>query len=131
MAKAAEVPFDKVDQKDINDNLKAATAMKKSLDGALKEKDDLMRLFKTEMKKLETSEDSLERMVKNAFSVCEYHEALKTQINSKKIDPKLVEDTNARVKTFQGQVERTMEPDFEKELKKFETFLDEFKQLLK
>ncbi len=125
------MPFDKIDQKDINENLKTAGAMKKSLDAALKEKDDVLRLFKAEMKKLETSEDDLARMVKNAFSACQNQETLKTQIEGGKIDPKQERDVNRRVQAFQDAVARDFEPEFEKEFKKFQTFLDEFKQLLK
>ncbi|HVB66466.1 MAG TPA: hypothetical protein VNE67_01250 [Acetobacteraceae bacterium] len=125
------MPFDKIDQKDINENLKTAGTMKKSLDAAVKEKDDLLRLFRTELKKLEGSEESLASMVKNSFSVCDYQETLKKQIEGNKIDPKLERDVNRRIKDFEDKVARDFEPAFEKELKKFETFLDEFKQLLK
>ncbi len=95
------MPFDKIDQKDINENLKTAGTMKKSLDAAVKEKDDLLHLFRTELKKLEGSEESLASMVKNSFSVCDYQETLKKQIEGNKMDQRwrMRAITNARCAT--------------------------------
>lgn len=129
--KEKEIPFDKVDQKDINDNLKVASGMEKDLDKALKKKEDVLRLFDATMKELTANEKTLRDRLKNAMDRCKYHKQLKDQIDGGKIDPKRAKDTNDSVKSFIDVVEKQELPKFQKELDEFEKSIDEIKKVLK
>jgi hypothetical protein len=125
------MPFDKVDPKDISNNIKAAKEMQRQFEAAQKERAEILRMFDATMKDLRKSEETLAGLVKNGFDRCRYHEDLKKQIESGKIDPKRENDVNRRVKDFIDVVEKQDVPRFERELKEFEKLLDELRKVLK
>ncbi len=84
---------------------------------ALTTKDHVLRLFKTKMKKPKTSEGDLT--------------AFRMQIEAGKIDPKAERDANRRRQALQDGIARDCPPEFERKLKTFETFPDEFRRLPK
>ncbi len=125
------VPFDKVDPRDLQANIKVTRQMADKLKSVSREKDDLLKDFNAKMKLLGDAEEEAEAIVKQAIERCKYQEMLKNQIEGGKIDTKKADDTNKRVKSFIKVVEKEDAPKFEPLLKKFEDAVEETKKALK